>query len=149
VGAALSNCHVNAVNETPPKPGRQVTRRLAGIVCVVLGVYLLAYILNSYSGGYWLQLSRDGKDRFAPEFGGLSLTDAIMWQPRFGHYSLGSVDRLGFVFIIPIQIDQACFHKTHYLSDTNYKAWADQLHRSKVHPTFRDEFDRYNAKQGH
>lgn len=118
---------------------------LARILSSVLILYLLAYVLNSSLGGYWLAPGRDGRDRFAPEFGGLSMTDAIMWQPRFGHCSLGHLDRAGVFFGLLIEIDQRYVHKTHYITDPNYEAWIRGLPRSKVHPTFRDQFDAYTT----
>jgi hypothetical protein len=104
-------------------------------------------MLNSYLGGYWLELTRDGKDRFAPERGGLSLTDALMWQPRFGHCSLGYADSLGIAFVPLIQIDQAWFHPTHYLSDTNFDVWLHGLSPAKVHPRFRQDFIKQSGKR--
>jgi hypothetical protein len=125
-----------------------VTKRLAQILSGCIGAYLLACVLNSYLGGYWLEFARDGKDRFAPELGGMSLTDAIMWQPRFGHCSLGRADSLGITFSLLIQIDQACLHRTHYLSDTNFDVWFSGLPPSKVHPHFRADFIRQRERPG-
>jgi hypothetical protein len=107
-------------------------------------MYLFAYALNSALGGYWLRPERDGDHRFAPELGGLSLTDAIMWQPRFGCCALGHLDGAGLLFMPLIQLDQRCFHKTHYLTEPSYSRWIEQLPRSKVHPVFREDFDEYN-----
>src|SRR3954467_2231019 len=106
-------------------------RWLAWILGTCIGIYLIAYIANSSLGGYWLEPARDGRHRFVPEFGGLSLTDAIMWQPRLGHCALGRLDGTGLFFAPLIQIDQRCFHKTHYLSDYQFKEWIEQLPRSK------------------
>jgi len=68
-----------------------------------------------------------------------------MWQPRFGHCSLGNADSLGIAFVPLIQIDQAWFHRTHYLSDTNFDVWLQSLPGSKVHPRFRQEFVKQRA----
>jgi hypothetical protein len=130
-------------SQKPQNRRERITKWLAGILGSVLSLYLLAYILNSSLGGYWLAPARDGRDRFAPEFGGMSITDAIMWQPRFGHWCLGHLDRAGVFFVPLIQIDQRYFHKTHYITDPNYEAWIRRLPRSKVHPTFLDGFDAY------
>src|SRR5262249_48680688 len=109
------------------RSNRRVKNWLAGILSAVVGVYLLAYMLNSAMGGYWLEPARDGQHRFRSELGGLSIADAIMWQPRFGRCFPGHIDRMGLLFAAPIQIDQWYFHKTHYLLDSNYVAWLEQL----------------------
>jgi hypothetical protein len=56
---------------------------------------------------------------------------------------LGHLDRAGVFFVPLIQIDQRYVHKTHYITDPNYQAWIRRLPRSKIHPTFRDQFDAY------
>jgi len=91
-------------------------------------------------GGYWLNGERDGEVRYMPEFGGLSLPVAIMWQPRYGHKCNGQMDNLGIVFALLIDLDRACIHPTHYLTDSNYDSWLGNLPASKVHPRFREEF---------
>jgi hypothetical protein len=132
---------MRSARDESPKPKRRVQWLIAGILWGLIGLYVLAYAVNSSLGGYWLAPARDGRDRFAPEFGGLSITDAIMWQPRFGRCSLGDLDRPGVLFVPLIQIDQRHFHKTHYITDPDYDAWIRGLPRSKVHPVFRQEFD--------
>jgi hypothetical protein len=132
---------MNNSDQTPQNLRLRFTKWLARILLGVLGLYLLAYVLNSSLGGYWLAPARDGRDRFAPQFGGLSITDAIMWQPRSGRCSMGYLDRTGALFIPLIEIDQRFFHKTHYITDPNYESWIRRLTRSKVHPVFRQEFD--------
>ena|SRR6266481_8726702 len=134
---------MNSSDQKPQNPRARITKWLAGILWAILGLYLLTYVVNSFLGGYWLAPGRDGRHRLAAEFGGLSIGDAIMWQPRFGHCCLGHLDRVGVFFVPLIQIDQRYFHKTHYLLDPDYKGWMDRLPRSKVHPAFRDEFDAY------
>ena len=113
---------------------------------LALGIYVVAYIANSAGGGYWLTFGRDGHVRFKPEFGGLSMTVAIMWQPRFGHNALGELDYLGCLFEPLILLDRAWLHPTHYLIDDGFDAWLKQLPPSEVHPKFRDEFIRWRAK---
>jgi len=138
--AGLSNSDMSVVDGKPRSVRQRIARRLAQVLMGVWCIYIGAYVLNSHLGGYWMEFVRDGKDRFAPELGGFSMTDAVMWQPRFGHCSLGSVDSVGIAFVIFIQIDQACFHRTHYLSDTNFDAWLQGLPASEVHPRFRQQF---------
>jgi hypothetical protein len=122
----------------------KIVNRVALILWGMVGLYLLAYLVDSALGGYWLIPARDGRDHFLPELGGLSITDAIIWQPRFGHCELGHTDRAGLFFLPLFQIDQKWFHATHYLVDENYEKWIQGLPRSKVHPRFREVFDEYN-----
>jgi hypothetical protein len=109
-------------------------------VSVALSIYVLLYFLNSAMGGYWLVPGRDGRVRFKPEFGGLSMTVAIMWQPRLGHNSLGESDFLGTLSEPLILLDRAWFRKTHYLTDNDFDSWIEHLPVSKVHPRWRDEY---------
>jgi len=121
-------------------------RIFKGAVLVVLALYLLAYIIDSSLGGYSLAPERDGKNRFKPEFGGLSITDAILWQPRFGHQSLGRLDFWGAVFSPLIAVDRAVFHHTHYMMDAEFENWLKSLPASKVQPQFRDKFIQQSKK---
>lgn len=130
-------------SEKPQNRRERIIKWSARILWGVLGLYLLAYVLNSSLGGYWLAPGRDGRDRFAPQFGGLSIADAIMWQPRFGHCCLGHLDRAGVFFVPLIQIDQRYVHKTHHITDPDYEAWIRRLPRPRVHPMFRGQFDEY------
>jgi hypothetical protein len=132
---------MNSPDQKPQNPRARITKWLARILWGALGLYLLTYVVNSLLGGYWLAPGRDGQHRFTPEFGGLSIADAIMWQPRFGHCCLGHADRLGVFFVPLIQLDQRYFHKTRYIVDPDYDTWLRRLSRSKVHPVFRQEFD--------
>ncbi|TAL05060.1 MAG: hypothetical protein EPO07_04170 [Verrucomicrobia bacterium] len=125
---------------------RKIFRNVVSGVSVVLAVYVVAYILNSAGGGYWMIPSRDGHVRFKSEFGGLSMTVAIMWQPRFGNNALGQLDCYGTFFGPLILLDQAWIHPTHYLTDDGFDAWLKQLPPSKVHPRFREEFVRERTK---
>jgi hypothetical protein len=68
------------------------------------------------------------------------MTVAIMWQPRFGHYSLGQVDNLGLAFAPLIQLDQSWIHHTHYLIDDGFDEWIKNLPLSQVHPRWRDDY---------
>jgi len=129
------------MNSLDQKPRARITKWLARILSGVLGLYLLTYVVNSVLGGYWLAPGTDGQHRFAEELGGLSIADAIIWQPRFGHCCLGHLDRAGVFFVPLIQIDQRYVHKTHYITDPNYEAWIRKLPRLKVHPEFRQKFD--------
>ena len=146
--AVLSNSAVSVVDGKQRSVRQRIVRRVAQLLVGVWLIYIGAYVLNSHLGGYWMEFERDGKDRFAPELGGLSLTDAVMWQPRFGHCSLGNIDSMGIAFVPLIQIDQAWFHRTHYLSDTNFEVWVQGLAVSEMHPRFRREFIEGRGRRG-
>lgn len=107
---------------------------------ILLTVYVLAYVLNSAGGGYWLQPRMDGTHRYKPEFGGLAFMDAILWEPRFGRNALGDLDYLGCLFEPLIWADRKWLHTTHYLDDDEFDAWIKRLPVSKVHPIWRDDF---------
>ena len=121
-------------------------RKILKCVLLALAIYVVAYIVNSSVGGYWLIPDRDGHVRFKQEFGGLSMTVAIMWQPRFGHSALGQLDFLGAFFGPLIAVDRAWIHPTHHLTDDDFDGWLRALPASKVHPKFREEFARERAK---
>jgi hypothetical protein len=89
-------------------------------------------------GGYWLSFARDGRDQIVVP--GWSMTDAILWQPRFGHSSRGEMDVLGMAFDPLIQADRRWIHKSHYLVDTNFDAWMQHLPLSQVHPRWQDSY---------
>jgi len=125
---------------------RHKLKKVAKSFLLALGIYVVAYVVNSAAGGYWMIPSRDGRVRFKPEFGGLSMTVAIMWQPRFGHNALGQSDYPGAFFGPLIFLDRAWIHPTHNLIDDDFDAWLKDLPPSKVHPKFREEFVRERAK---
>ena len=115
-------------------------------VSIALAIYVVAYIVNSAAGGYWMIPGRDGQVRYKQEFGGLSMTVAIMWQPRFGHSALGHLDFFGTFFGPLVALDRAWIHPTHNLTDDDFDSWLRALPTSKVHPKFREEFVRERAK---
>lgn len=125
---------------------RKFLKDVSKALAMVAGIYVLVYAINSAMGGYWLRPGRDGRVRYKPEFGGLSVTVAILWQPRFGHNALGQTDYLGFIFQPLIAIDRAWIHRTHYLIDDDFNAWSKQLSPSRVHPKFRQESINARAK---
>jgi hypothetical protein len=100
-------------------------------------IFVATYIPNSFFGGYWLVPERDGRDRYSF---GLSMTTAIMWQPRWGHESLGRWDYLGAVYWPLIRFDRKFVHPTIYLSDDAGYEKINRLSASQVHPHWRDEF---------
>jgi hypothetical protein len=107
----------------------------AVIVCVF--IYVFSYALNSFFGGYWLVPERDGKDKYSF---GLSITDAMLWQPRFGHKALGDLDFCGALYTPLIRFDRNFIHLTIYFSDKNFNEEFSRLKVSQIHPHWRDEF---------
>jgi hypothetical protein len=103
-------------------------------ICVF--IYVFSYVLNSFFGGYWLIPERDGRDKYSF---GLSITDAILWQPRFGHEALGDLDLSGAFYTPLIRLDREFIHPTMYLSDETFEKISN-LKISQVHPHWRDEF---------
>ena len=122
------------------KQRSKFSKRITKVLWAMIAIYVVAYIANAAVGGYWMIPSRDGGVRFKPEYGGLSLTIAIMWQPRFGHFALGESDFVGVFFGPLISLDRAWIHTTHYMSDDSFDAWLKALPPSKVHPKLREEF---------
>ena len=114
-------------------------RRKFAIVGLVLPVsYILAYVLNSLCGGYWLYPVRDGKHLWPH---GLSMHDAIQWQPRFGYVERYDRDFLGTVFFPLIRIDQMHWHRTYYMADEgDFYYVSRDMSPSLVHPKFREEY---------
>ena len=88
---------------TGKKNWRKKLRNLATGIFVGLFIYVSIYLVNSFLGGYWTVPERDGRDKYSF---GLSITDAILWQPRFGHESLGHWDYAGAVFVPLIRLDR-------------------------------------------
>jgi hypothetical protein len=125
---------------------RDKLKKIAKGVLLAFAIYMVAYVVNSASGGYWMIPGRDGHVRFKPEFGGLSMTVAIMWQPRFGHNALGHLDFFGAFFGPLIALDRAWVHPTHNLTDDDFDAWLNTLPASKVHPMHREKFVGERAK---
>ena len=128
------------------KNWRDKLKKLIKSLSIIFAIYVVAYVVNSVAGGYWMAPSRDGHVRFKPEFGALSVRVAIMWQPRIGHNALGQLDYFGFLFEPLILLDRAWVHPTHYMIDDSFNAWLHALPPSKVHPVFREEFIRERAK---
>jgi hypothetical protein len=105
--------------------------RALAIYCVL---YVGSYALNSYLGGYWSKPDRDGRHRWSS---GGYMTDAFLWQPRFGYCAPGRSDWLGRIYKPLIQIDRALIHRTHYLVDAGFWEWMTTSPVSVWHPTHR------------
>ena len=118
-------------------------RELVKSLGALLVIYLFAYLIDSFGGGYWMHFQRDGEHRF---FWGLSMRDAILWQPRYGHQSVGDDDFLGILFSPLMELDRKYIHRTHYRDDADFDDWVNHVARSQVHPECREKFlkDREN-----
>jgi hypothetical protein len=117
-------------------------RRLGVGLAVALAGYVLLYALNSALGGYWMKPDQDAQKRYNAEYGGLSITDAIIWQPRIGYSTPFRHDSAGRFFRPLAALDQAYWHPTRYLSDPAFQKWMDsELKASQVHSEFRAEFE--------
>ena len=121
------------------------TRRkvIIGVLAVPL-IYVASYFLNSFAGGYWLRAVRDGKHLWPH---GLSMHDAVQWQPRFGYVERYERDFLGTFFFPLIRIDQTHWHRTFYMIDEkDFYFVTRDISPSLVHPKFREEY-RKNKKE--
>ncbi len=113
-------------------------------ICLAV-LYIGSFALNSYYGGYWNKLERDGRDRWAV---GLSMPTAILWQPRFGYWAPFRADLLGTFYSPLIRLDRSFVHVTRYVSDPDFYEWArNEATASDVHPKFRAEYLALKAKQ--
>ncbi len=115
---------------------KRLQKEIKGLV-IVLSAYVGIFLLNSFLGGYWLVPERDGRDKYSF---GLSITAAILWQPRFGHESLGHWDYPGAVFLPLIRLDRKFIHPTLYMSDESFDQKFSVLKASQIHPHWRDTF---------
>lgn len=70
-------CLMNEDQQTPTAP-HNPSRILQGLVvgCLLLALYVGTFAINTYSGGYWREVERDGHDRYSF---GLSMPTAVLW----------------------------------------------------------------------
>jgi hypothetical protein len=106
-------------------------------LAICMFIYVFSYAFNSFFGGYWLIPERDGKDKYSF---GLSITDAILWQPRFGHEAFGDLDFCGTFYMPLIWFDRKFIHQTIHLSDEDFGQKFSSLTVAQVHPHWRDDF---------
>jgi hypothetical protein len=98
--------------------------------------YIASYALDSFYGGYWLIPEMDGRDHL---LGWWTMSDAFLWQPRWGHEALGDFDIPGILYQPLIAADRRWIHRTIYLSDRGFDS-LNHLKVSQVHPEFRDDY---------
>ena len=116
------------------KPARQRRYLFLGLLAAVL--YIGSYLVDSYTGGYWGELERDGYHRYTV---GLSMPTATLWQPRFGYWAPYRSDFLGKFYLPLIKLDQHFLHRTRYPTDSDFFDWVKTAPVSDWHPRFRDE----------
>ena len=112
---------------------RRVRRVVLALVLLLL-LYVVSFALNTYSGGYWDRPERDGHDRYSF---GLSMSTAVLWQPRFGYWTPFRSDWLGTFYSPLIRLDRKFLHPTRYLSDPSFDSWVEASAVSDWHPRFR------------
>lgn len=111
-------------------------QRVLIALAVVAFLYVVSFAFNTYSGGYWNKLERDGHDRWSF---GLSMHTAVLWQPRYGYWATYRSDWLGSFYSPLIRLDRQFIHQTHYVSDPGFPAWGKALTVMDYHPQFRAE----------
>jgi hypothetical protein len=79
---------------------------------------------------------RDGRDKYSM---GLSMPNAVMFQPRVGYHTPFGGEILGMFYAPLIRLDRRFFHPTRYLSDEGTWEWAQSLPIDGMHPSFREE----------
>jgi len=84
-------------------------KRAAIILVIVIPTYLLAYLVNSFFGGYW-PFPVAG-DLVFPD-SGVPLHTAFMWQPYWGYVDHYNASMVGYVFYPAISCDRLWFHRT-------------------------------------
>lgn len=119
--------------------------RALGAVSGVVVLYVITYCINSWGGGYWLVPERDGMQRYPAQYGGMAYSNAVLWQPRFGHYSLDNSDLLGSMYRPLIIMDRRWLHETFYM-EKDIAGWTDAVVRDgRYHPAFSKQVE---AKYG-
>lgn len=111
-------------------------RRAFFVGCLLIVLYVGSFAFNSFLGGYWSEVERDGHDRWSF---GLSMPTACLWQPRVGYWAPYRSDWLGAFYSPLIRLDRQFLHPTHYVSDPAFAAWAQASRVSEWHPRFRAE----------
>ena len=118
-------------------------KHLIKLIFVACVFYILSYVFDSYFGGYWLKPEMDGSVRYVPNAGGFALPVSIMWQPRYGHDSVGHTDLLGWIYAPLILLDRNFIHPTKnmVLDEQGTWKWLHHTSSDQIHPFFRKEFE--------
>ena len=125
----------------PAKAGRHHRPILLLITIAALITYFGSYVLLSASGGYVQTRSGDVRMSY-----GLSTSDVLVWQPRFGMGStlrtLGgqtewNCDALGLLYHPLMAVDQRFVHRTiRFLTiEKNHLVWSPGSSQVRMHPT--------------
>ena len=120
---------------TEPNKSKSKVYKVLRIICGYAMIYFLSYVADSYFGGYWLRPEMDGRDRIV-----FAMQNAVMWQPRFGHESIGHQDFLGFLYTPLLRLDRKFVHATLYTTEDAGNKKLNAMKLSQVHPYWRDEF---------
>ncbi|WP_395752578.1 hypothetical protein [Prosthecobacter sp.] len=120
-------------------------KRLVWGGVLLLFCYAGSYAVNTWGGGYWDRLERDGKDRYGF---GLSMPTALLWQPRFGYWTPFSSDAIGLFFSPLIRLDRRFVHGTHYATDAGFEAWMNSRAVDEWHPLFRGRLLEMRGRNG-
>jgi hypothetical protein len=124
---------------------KNLWKRLAWMLTALAMVYSGSYLVNSFSGGYWLTPERDGGNQSSS---GLSMHTAILWQPRIVYNAKFNSDWTGAFYAPLVMLDRAFWHPTKYVTDTSTFTWiAHEAAVSDVHPHFRNEFESAKSKE--
>ena len=122
---------------------RTLRKRIGKGLLIVLGAYVILYVLNSLMGGYWLGAAWDRPRNDGPSTRERMNTAGVMWQPQFGHNvvgKFGDTDFLGYFFAPLIAIDRAWVHRTHLIADSDFASWSQSVPLTEVHPKQRHHF---------
>ena len=128
------------MNTTQPANGVRKTafwRKFLYALIISCLLYVVSYFADSFCGGYWLIVENDRHDRYSF---GLAMPTAMLWQPRYGHESLGYSDLFGSLYTPLVRLDRKFIHPTIYISDKGGFEKASNLPVSQVHPDFRDGY---------
>ena len=137
LGVTMSCKGGNVGTKSVLKPRSRIFIR---IVIIVIVVYLISYSLLSVTGGYVALPS--GRIRLSY---GLSISDVLVWQPRFGegHWMINANGRtgwigdfLGWIYYPMMMLDQRAFHPTvPFRTEDGRFISPDPFSRLRMHPT--------------
>jgi hypothetical protein len=110
------------------------------IIAVPL-LYVVSYLVNSSTGGYYWLVVNDGTGVYGPS-GSRIATSVILWQPRIGHGNGDHSGLLGYVYRPLIQLDRRLWHPKIDASkmDRDYFSRVSKLRVRDIHPETHDEF---------
>jgi hypothetical protein len=102
---------------------------------LLIALYLMTYILNSISGGYWLKPVSGGSFTYNS---GLSAPTAILWQPYYGYNSPYKISLLGWLYYPLIKFDRTWWHTNKDLIKNEHEIFSKNPNL-KIHPRYNPE----------